>query len=143
MDKIIFEDLPSQNTPINAESLNKLQENIETAIEQRITTGQEFATNEYIDGKRVYRFRADLGNLPNAEGKIVNINLDTSKITMIRLQGCAEDNTTTMCLPYATPYDNNSGGVSVDVQKNNKIYIYTILDRSAFSGYIDLYYTKN
>lgn len=29
MDKIIFEDLPSQNTPINAKNLNKLQDNVE------------------------------------------------------------------------------------------------------------------
>ena len=32
MDKITFEDLPSTNTPINSNNLNKMQTNIETAI---------------------------------------------------------------------------------------------------------------
>ena len=34
MERIIFEDLPSTNTPINAENLNKIQENTENAIEE-------------------------------------------------------------------------------------------------------------
>lgn len=34
MEKIIFEDLPSTNTPINAENLNKIQENVENTIEE-------------------------------------------------------------------------------------------------------------
>lgn len=32
MEKIIFEDLPSTKTPLSAENLNKIQENVETAI---------------------------------------------------------------------------------------------------------------
>lgn len=36
MEKIIFEDLPSTNTPLNAENLNKIQDNIEDAIQELI-----------------------------------------------------------------------------------------------------------
>lgn len=32
MEKIIFEDLPSTNTPLNAENLNKIQDNVENEI---------------------------------------------------------------------------------------------------------------
>lgn len=34
MEKIIFEDLPSTNTPLNADNLNQIQENVENAIEE-------------------------------------------------------------------------------------------------------------
>lgn len=34
MEKIIFEDLPSTKTPLNAENLNKMQDNVETFIDE-------------------------------------------------------------------------------------------------------------
>ena len=37
MEKIFFEDLPSTKTPLNAENLNKIQENVETAINETDT----------------------------------------------------------------------------------------------------------
>lgn len=39
MEKIIFEDLPSTKTPLNAENLNKIQENIENAINGIVESG--------------------------------------------------------------------------------------------------------
>lgn len=38
-------------------------------IDMRLTTGQEVKTNEFIDGKRVYKKRINCGNLPNATSK--------------------------------------------------------------------------
>ena len=34
MEKIIFEDLPSTKTPLNSENLNKIQDNVETFIDE-------------------------------------------------------------------------------------------------------------
>lgn len=39
MEKIIFEDLPSTNTPLNAENLNQIQENVEEAINGIVESG--------------------------------------------------------------------------------------------------------
>lgn len=55
MEKINF--VNGQSPYISATNLNNLQDNVENAIngiKKEITTGQEYATNEYIDGKRVY-----------------------------------------------------------------------------------------
>jgi hypothetical protein len=55
MEKINF--VNGKSPYISATNLNKLQDNVENAIngiKKEITTGQEYATNEYIDGKRVY-----------------------------------------------------------------------------------------
>lgn len=39
MEKIVFEDLPSTNTPLNAKNLNQLQENIENAMSSIVESG--------------------------------------------------------------------------------------------------------
>lgn len=40
MEKIIFEDLPSTKTPINSSNLNKIQDNVEEAINGIIESGK-------------------------------------------------------------------------------------------------------
>lgn len=39
MEKIVFENLPSTKTPLNAENLNQLQENIENAMSSIVESG--------------------------------------------------------------------------------------------------------
>ena len=39
MEKIVFENLPSTKTPINAKNLNQLQENIENAMSSIVESG--------------------------------------------------------------------------------------------------------
>lgn len=56
MEKIIFEDLPSTNTPINAENLNKIQENVENEINNKFKySTEEQIIGTWIDGKPLYR----------------------------------------------------------------------------------------
>lgn len=58
MEKIIFEDLPSTKTPLNAENLNKIQENVENAINE-VNDKFNYSTEEkiigiYENGKPIY-----------------------------------------------------------------------------------------
>ena len=58
MEKIIFEDLPSTKTPINANNLNKIQENVENAINE-VNDKFNYSTEEkiigiYENGKPIY-----------------------------------------------------------------------------------------
>lgn len=55
MEKIEFTN--NGQPAINDTNLNLMQTNIEEAIENRIITSQEYATDEYIDGNRIYRKR--------------------------------------------------------------------------------------
>ena len=41
LEKIAFEDLPSTNTPINAKNLNKVQDNVETALNNVTLNAEE------------------------------------------------------------------------------------------------------
>lgn len=197
MDKINFKNLPNKTTPINAENLNKIQENVEKAINEKsslpvggdegqilakasnqdndvewidnigqgeiiqetgtasttnvysakaidnklktnITTGQEVATNEYIDGERVYVKRISTGSLPNATTTSVATGLNFSEIDIQKVNGMATrikgGEKTSLPIP--------NNGVEVWLSGNN-LNINCTINRSEFSGYVNIYYTKN
>lgn len=49
MEKIVFENLPSTNTPINANNLNQLQTNVENAINGVVESGSNYIKFESGD----------------------------------------------------------------------------------------------
>lgn len=70
MKKIVFEDLPSQNTPINANNLNKMQDNIETEINEiKDYSTEEQIIGKWIDGKPLYRKVGYVGNTAISENE--------------------------------------------------------------------------
>ena len=146
MDKINFQNLPDTTTPVNATNLNQLQINVENgiadAIKEEITTGIEFATNEYIDGEQVYRKRIDTGALPNAAGKQVSSGLTPSNINIVRIQGAAKaTNGTQLPLPFVSVTAENC--VSVSLQSTGNVQVQTGTDRTVYTqSYVDLYYLK-
>lgn len=74
-------------------TLNKLKD-----IDMRTTTGQEVPTNEYIDGKRIYKKTINCGNLPNNSLKTIAINSGFTKI--IKIEGIADASGIYLPLPY-------------------------------------------
>lgn len=134
MTKINFQDLPNTTTPLNASNLNTLQTNVEDAIKSNITTSSERATNEYVDGQRVYVKRIDLGAFPNNTSKTVTHGITNPKIVRSVIVA------------------NNGSGTYQDMahRPNFNSYITTTAivfnpsaDYSSWTGYADLYYTKN
>lgn len=85
MEKIIFEDLPSTETPLNAENLNQIQTNMENAINE-VNNKFNYSTEEqivgtWIDKKPIYRRVFTLGILGGEEiNKIFTISGDYALI---------------------------------------------------------------
>ena len=75
MKKIEFKDYPSTETPLNAEILNRLQDNIENAINNYSQEEQVIGT--WIDGTPVYRriveYRFGEANTDNVITNIPNL----------------------------------------------------------------------
>lgn len=119
----------------------------EVAIETRSVakveyiTGQEVATNEFLDGKQIYAKRINLGNLPNNGFKNVSHNI--SNFNLVRFTGTAKDSASGNIypLPFSWAAD-ASYDVGIIVTDNN-VTIETKRDVSTFVGYCILYYTKN
>ena len=93
----------------------------------------------WIDGKPIYRKTVDVGALPNATTKNVAHGI-TDFGTLIRMYGAAKNDTTEVPLPYVTPSNLNQ---TMSIWRTgNNIRIQTGTDRSAYSGYVTLEYTK-
>lgn len=111
---------------------------IDNKLKANITTGQEVATNEYIDGERVYVKRISTGSLPNATTTSVATGLNFSEIDIQKVNGMATrikgGEKTSLPIP--------NNGVEVWLSGNN-LNINCTINRSEFSGYVNIYYTKN
>lgn len=112
-----------------------------SVLKKSITTGQEIRTTNILDGKYVYYKRVDLGNLPNSTTKEVDTGL--SNVNILKLDGIAKETFGTVIpLPFVIADTTKSVAIVFNTT-TNKITITTGTDRTNFSGYANLYYTKN
>ena len=126
--------------------LQKIEKEIEELknaelLKVEIKTGIEYATNEYIDDKRVYRKRVDCGTGPNNTVKSVQTGL--SNVAYEKIEGIMRLGTSAIPLNSTrplTPTDNSTVGVFIN---NNMICLESKADRSSMYVFVDIYYTKN
>lgn len=112
-----------------------------SVLKKSITTGQEIRTTNILDGKYVYYKRVDLENLPNSTTKEVDTGL--SNVNILKLDGIAKETFGTVIpLPFVIADTTKSVAIVFNTT-TNKITITTGTDRTNFSGYANLYYTKN
>lgn len=108
-----------------------------------IVTGKEVATNEYVDKKRVFVKRIDCGALPNATSKNVELGIDFTALTLIRIEGSTKNSAGNLNYPLPFAWSNIAEQVGILINRT-KLTISTSIDKSSFTQtYIDLYYTKN
>jgi hypothetical protein len=114
--------------------------NIVKEVNNKYSTS-EIATGErWVDGRMIYRKSYETGALKNA-GKI-EINSGLTNVNVLRMYGYVKR---TSYPPYTLNLPHMSISSGIIVQYNDGasvIEIYTIDDRTAFSGYITLEYTK-
>lgn len=94
----------------------------------------------WIDGSTIYKKTINFGALPNSTSKIVAHGI-SGLATIIRVEAVAIDSGgTALSLPYA---ENNSTGNIPAWVDSAGVGIRTGQDRSGYSGYFTLYYTKS
>ena len=92
-------------------------------------------------GKPLYRKVVDYGPLPNNDTIMVNHNIkDIGRITQFSGVAVRSDNDT-LYIPYVTFNELNMGGILI-YMTNETIGIRTTNDRSKYSAYIIVEYTK-
>lgn len=96
---------------------------------------------KWVDGKTIYRKTVDIGALPNNSSKSVDHNI-ANLGRIIKHEGWAlqVSDGVELPLPYADISAN--GSVCIFVSSTD-IRVVTGADRSGFSGYVTLYYTKS
>lgn len=110
-------------------------------IDVKVTTGQEVKTNEIIDGKRVYKKRMNCGAGPNNGTR--SIATGVSNVTYIRAEGIATNGTMYFPLNNTRPVDGTDSGAIGMYINSDALVIDSKSDRSSYTVYVDLYYTKN
>lgn len=91
-----------------------------------------------LNGETIYQKTVDLGNIPNNTTKSVAHSISNLSSIYSMYGACSAGTSSYLPLPYYAP---GQYGISIDVTQTN-INIGTQYDRSAYSGYITLLYTK-
>ena len=153
-ERVNWENLPSTNTPVNADNLNKLTEGLssndftddeKTKLENLNSNLQNYSFDEQIigswtNGKPLYRKTIDCGNLPNNSTNTISTNL--TNIIPRKLYGfCYSSNYGNGFAINTYRVDNTAYSISAYFDNNN-IKISTTSDRSSYYAYVTLEYTK-
>lgn len=110
----------------------------EPIIEDYSTTETDTGT-KWINGDAIYKKTVNIGSLPNNTTKTVTHNIANFG-NLIRLEGSFTNGTNSAPIPYAAPTATKSVQAYADA---SNITIGTGEDRSAYTGYVTLYYTKS
>lgn len=137
----VIDSLDSDSTT-DAPSINAVNK----ALKTNITTGQEFKTGRVIDGKEEYGLRVDIGALPNATTKDVELDLDLTSVQITKVEGMAVRSTDYNSFPL--PFPSNAENYSIPMNPRiidgiSYLQIQAGIDRSNCTGKATIYYTKN
>lgn len=103
------------------------------------STSEVDSGSKWIDGEAIYKKTVNLGNLPNNTTKTVPHNIANFS-TLVRLEGNFTNGTNSAPIPYSATTASKTVQAYVDA---TNITIGTGEDRSTYSGYVTLYYTKS
>lgn len=105
-----------------------------------IKTGEEFETNEFIDGKRIYGKRINCGQLPDpGQGSATSTGL--ANVTYIGLEGGFNPDASQF-VP-CNIYFNSNLSIGAFIQNNNVRVNNNDSGNRAGLVYVTVYYTKN
>lgn len=100
----------------------------------------EKAVGTWIDGKPIYQKTINFGTLPNADTKLVDMNISNID-RIISYSGLAVSSTGIMTIPNVSIENNLQYAVNLWFT-STQIRIITAFDRSNFTAYITIQYTK-
>lgn len=107
-----------------------------------IESGVEHESGRIIDGKIEYIKRINCGAGPNNEIKSIPHGL--TNVTYTKIEGIAQDGESVFPINNTRPVSGtDNAAIGVYLSSGGLIAIATKSDRSNFSVYVDLYYTKN
>jgi len=108
------------------------------AISEPYSTTESLTNRKWIDGKTIYRKVINFGALPNSTAKAVAHGI-TGLGQIVHIYGTVCDGTTYVPLPASATVE--SWGIELSANATN-VAVTTGQDRSLFSGYIVIEYTK-
>ena len=135
-------ELPITNSMLGSQCVKSDNIDFATLNVMNYSTTEKNTGMTWIDGKPIYRKTIDVGTLPNASVKRVNINVSTLK-NVLDIRGVAWLSIgLTIPLPYVNP-SNSVYQVEVYVNENKQVVIQTGDNKSNYTNsYVTILYTK-
>jgi len=136
---VVVSSLPVDEVAVD--NMHSVTSNAVASVIQRIKsyfTTEQPTGGKWIDGKPIYSKVIDCGTLPNATAKSVAHNISNLG-RIINISGFAYSGANTSPLPKSNP--TNAYGIDVRVE-GSYIVIQTGVDRTDYTGYVILEYTK-
>lgn len=106
-----------------------------------MVTGSAKITNETFNGKAVYCKTINTGNLLNDAVKEITSGLIPANIKVINIRGMVYGGGDSIPLP--NPHPTAANAISCYLRHDGKICIGTGKDRTALSGFVQIFYTNN
>lgn len=111
-----------------------------TTMPDNYSTSEIATGSTWIDGKPLYKKTVDVGALPNSTSKSVAHGISNLNI-VVKTEGSAKDiSGVRIALPFAS-VANVADQISIRIETSS-IVIIAGVNRSGFSGYVTLWYTK-
>lgn len=108
---------------------------------KEMVTGSTKITNETFDGKAVYCRTVNTGHLLNDAVKEIASGLTPANIKVIDIKGMVYGDGDSIPLP--NPHPTAANNISCYLRHDGKICVGTGKDRTALSGFVQIYYTNN
>lgn len=124
------------------EAKNYTNQEIAKLVPQVYSTSEE-KVGAWIDGKPIYQITIDCGLLLNSMAKTIDTQIVVDKI--IKIDGVASTSTNSINLPHVgTGSGDGHVALSLNKDANNKlsISITSNSDRTSYTGYVTVQYTK-
>ena len=106
------------------------------------STSEQDTGFTWVDGKHIYKKTINFGSLPNSTYKYVDhdiSNLDK----VIDIRSVATNSNAVNFLPLPLVYESGSAAYNTTIEVNDRsIKIASDRDRSSYTAYVTLYYTK-
>ena len=139
----VIEEIQAEITVLGSQNETQAQDitDIKAQLEElagAYSTTEHKTGRKWIDGKDIYEKTVDVGALPNATTKQVAHGVTYDKVVSLRGICSNSDNA---FLPLPAVATSSAYAIELSVDTTN-IVITTAQDRSTFSGYVILEYTK-
>lgn len=153
MSKITYTNKVAINENADIPNINKITDNdmneIKTVVNNNddiVTNATTYSTDEirigtWIDGKPIYRKAYYVNAFANNSNVYLDINVENID-TVISANGYAKNSSHTETIFLNSSYSNVIHDSIVWEESSNKIRLHTTSDRSGYSGYVWIEYTK-
>lgn len=111
-------------------------------VEEVYSTSEVKTNKVWIDGKPIYKKVIDFGTLPNNSTKTIPTGLDHKEINLIALYGIAKDSNGTQFAINQSRTNGLNSQIGTYLNSSNELVIEVGTDRSNFSAFVTLEYTK-